>query len=378
VKATYRYIADGTKAGVKDSAGKGFDYLGTFVYTNENNVRTLESTNFGGGRINKTNNAYDINYFITDHLGSTRVIVDANGTVKGQYNYYPFGKQWEDINLMANTNRYTFSGKEKQTVRDLGWLDFMARMYANSEIPRFTTQDPLSEKYYSISPYAYCGNNPINVIDPDGREGIVVTGSPGKEKMDQHFLINGLDRAKKAQARTEKGEGTAWIIYNDKEQGFNQEYLDKYAEQAKEAGINVKVVSEVGDVVNYINDKTGGDSRSNDQISSFYYVGHSTPGDLDVGYQGSGQTFDPSDLSSNAFKSGAWVNVVGGCNTAVDFTILGITFEKSIIRQFADILDKKSTINGSNVTIWYPGGVAADKSLLRKHNGKIITINGTR
>jgi hypothetical protein len=90
---------------------------------NINNVRTFESTNFGGGRINKTNNAYDINYFITDHLGSTRVIVDANGTVKAQYNYYPFGKQWEDVNLMANTNRYTFSGKEKQMVRNLGYLD---------------------------------------------------------------------------------------------------------------------------------------------------------------------------------------------------------------------------------------------------------------
>jgi RHS repeat-associated protein len=115
-------------------------------------------------------NKYKINYFITDHLGSTRVIIDANGTVKGQYNYYPFGKQWEDINLMANTNRYTFSGKEKQTVNDLGWLDFMARMYANSEIPRFTTQDPLSEKYYSWSPYAYCAGNPISRIDPDGRE----------------------------------------------------------------------------------------------------------------------------------------------------------------------------------------------------------------
>jgi RHS repeat-associated protein len=181
VKAAYTYIADGTKAGVKDSAGKGFDYLGTFVYTNENNVRTLESTNFGGGRINKTNNAYDINYFITDHLGSTRVIVDANGTVKGQYNYYPFGKQWEDINLMANTNRYTFSGKEKQTVRNLGWLDFMARMYANSEIPIFTTPDPLMEKYYSLSPYMYCAGNPVKFIDPDGRK-IVLAGTTAERQ----------------------------------------------------------------------------------------------------------------------------------------------------------------------------------------------------
>jgi RHS repeat-associated protein len=65
---------------------------------------------------------------------------------------------------------YTFSGKEKQTIRDLGWLDFSARMYANCEMPIFTTQDPLAEKYYSISPYAYCANNPLKFIDTDGRK----------------------------------------------------------------------------------------------------------------------------------------------------------------------------------------------------------------
>ena len=38
-------------------------------------------------------------------------------------------------------------------------------------IMRFTTPDPLAEKYYSISPYVYCNNNPVNMIDPDGRAG---------------------------------------------------------------------------------------------------------------------------------------------------------------------------------------------------------------
>jgi hypothetical protein len=221
-------------------------------------------------------------------------------------------------------------------------------------------------------------NNPVNAIDPDGREGIVVSGSPGEHDNKLHFLINGLDRAKAAQGRAAKGERTTWIIYNDKEKGFNQKDLDKYTADAQKAGINVQVVSEVNDIVNYINDKTGGDSRSNDQISSFYYVGHSTPGDLDVGYAGSGQNFDPNDLNSRAFKSGAWVNLVGGCRTAIDDKFWGITIEKSVIRQFADILDKKSTINGSNVRVVYPGGVARDQKLLEPNKGKIITINGNR
>jgi RHS repeat-associated protein len=116
--------------------------------------------------------------------------------IKAQYNYYPFGKQWEDVNLMANTNRYTFSGKEKQTVRDLGWLDFMARMYSNSEIPIFTTQDPLSEKYYSVSPYAYCGNNPVNRIDPFGMEWL--------NKRDEEYAKQLIEAANKEIAAKQK------------------------------------------------------------------------------------------------------------------------------------------------------------------------------
>jgi RHS repeat-associated protein len=92
-----------------------------------------------------------------------------NMNIKAQYNYYPFGKQWEDINLMANTNRYTFSGKEKQTVKDLGYLDFGARML-ETEFGRWLSLDPLAEKKPWMSPYAYCRNNPIRLIDPDGMD----------------------------------------------------------------------------------------------------------------------------------------------------------------------------------------------------------------
>ena len=47
-------------------------------------------------------------------------------------------------------------------------MDFGARFY-DPATAIFLQQDPLAEKYYNISPYAYCANNPINFVDPDGR-----------------------------------------------------------------------------------------------------------------------------------------------------------------------------------------------------------------
>jgi len=62
---------------------------------------------------------------------------------------------------------YKFGGKEYDEMHGLNWYDFEARYYSGV-IPGFTTMDPLAEKYYSVSPYVYCGNNPVLFIDPDG------------------------------------------------------------------------------------------------------------------------------------------------------------------------------------------------------------------
>ncbi len=45
--------------------------------------------------------------------------------------------------------------------------DSEARWYYPA-IMRTTTIDPMAEKYYSISPYAWCGNNPVRYVDPFG------------------------------------------------------------------------------------------------------------------------------------------------------------------------------------------------------------------
>ena len=51
------------------------------------------------------------------------------------------------------------------------YLDFGARLYS----PRTATwlsQDPMAEKYYNLSPYAYCAGDPVNLVDPNGKDWI--------------------------------------------------------------------------------------------------------------------------------------------------------------------------------------------------------------
>ncbi len=66
-------------------------------------------------------------------------------------------------------NLYKYNGKELQTVGGIGFTDYGARMY-DDFTGRWFVPDPLAEKYASMSPYMYCGGNPIMYVDTDGKE----------------------------------------------------------------------------------------------------------------------------------------------------------------------------------------------------------------
>jgi RHS repeat-associated protein len=311
-------------------------------------------------------------------------------------NYSTFGAPLPGRTFNSSESRYGFQGQEK--IDELHGnsgdsYDFGARIY-DARLGRWLSADPLERKFPNYSTYTFCFDNTIIVVDLDGMEGIVVSGSPGKEsegghKGKTHFLDNGLDRAKQAKKRAAKGEQVTWIIYNDPTEGagYSDKSIEEYKKKAKAAGINVIVVTDSDEIVDYVNtkstdgsnednnDKDDGDgvsdARENDKVSSFYYIGHATPGDLDVGYAGSGDDFDPSDFESEAFASGAYVDLVGGCRTAI-----AGTFEDSNVTQFQDILDNKSTIKGSDVRVYYPGGVVNNEQLVEHNNGKVIERKG--
>ncbi len=66
-----------------------------------------------------------------------------------------------------------FNGKELQTYADLHLYDYHWRQY-DPQLGRWHNIDPSADKYHGFSPYNYCFNNPVMVIDPDGREPITL------------------------------------------------------------------------------------------------------------------------------------------------------------------------------------------------------------
>jgi RHS repeat-associated protein len=91
-----------------------------------------------------------------------------NYTAVQKTDYYPFGMPFEN-GLAPEKQPYKFGGKELDEMHGLNWYDFSARFYDPLR-GGFPTMDPLCEKYYWISPYAYCLNNPVKYVDPDGRD----------------------------------------------------------------------------------------------------------------------------------------------------------------------------------------------------------------
>ncbi|MFV0587800.1 RHS repeat-associated core domain-containing protein [Bacteroides reticulotermitis] len=92
----------------------------------------------------------------------------ADGTVIQTNHYYPYGMTFAESTFI-DKQPYKYNNKELDMENGLNLYDYEARQL-DLGVPRFTTIDPLAEKYYSISPYVYVGNNPILYVDPDGRE----------------------------------------------------------------------------------------------------------------------------------------------------------------------------------------------------------------
>ena len=171
----YSYLADGTKVSALDGDGDGLLYLGSLIYRKTGSNISLESAGFAGGRFVARETSPGVSSMVpmihvTDHLGSVRAVVDGiSGEVVEINDYYPFGSRWDvATSLRDDSNRFRYNSKEEQFRFGTPYIDYGARQY-DPIIGRWFAQDPLSEKYYGISPYAFCAGNPVKYLDPDGR-----------------------------------------------------------------------------------------------------------------------------------------------------------------------------------------------------------------
>ena len=157
----YTYGADGTKLKTVHKTGSTTtttDYCGNVVY--ENGVQKLLLTD--EGYVTLSDSKY--HYYLKDHQGNNRVVINQSGTVEETNHYYPFGGVFASS---GNVQPYKYNGKELDAKKGVNWYDYGARHY-DAVLGRFTTNDRFAEKYYSMSPYQYGANSPVGNIDVNG------------------------------------------------------------------------------------------------------------------------------------------------------------------------------------------------------------------
>ena len=90
-------------------------------------------------------------------------VASTTGEAEQVNHYYPYGSTF--YGEKPSDQRFKYCGKELDRMHGLDWYDSSARYY-DHVLGRFHQMDPLAEKYYAWSPYAYCGDNPSICIDP--------------------------------------------------------------------------------------------------------------------------------------------------------------------------------------------------------------------
>lgn len=160
---SYLYDAEGMKLRTTHVIGNDSvvtDYCNNVIYENGVAKALLAEVGYASLADSK------FYYYLKDHLGNNRVVINESGKVEEINDYYPFGGLM--TSPMNSIQLYKYNGKELNRKNGLDWYDYGARYY-EPVLGRFMTVDPMAEKYYEWSLYAYCLNNPMKYIDPDGK-----------------------------------------------------------------------------------------------------------------------------------------------------------------------------------------------------------------
>jgi len=135
-------------------------------------------------------------FFHSDHLGSTSYVTDVSGNINQYVAYLPFGETFVEGHSDWDSP-YKFNAKEYDS--ETGLYYYGARYY-DPKTSLWIGVDPMAEKYTNYSPFAYCLNNPIKLIDPRGKE----PGNPRTRAVLATF--NAIEVASKAKTKMTTSE----------------------------------------------------------------------------------------------------------------------------------------------------------------------------
>ena len=115
------------------------------------------------------------------------MVVSQSGSVEQINHYYPYGALFAE-STNGDVQRFKYNGKELDRKFGLDWYDHGAR-HNDAAIGRWHCIDKNAEKYYGISPYAYCGGDPINNVDLKGDSICVLLARNGAKKFGHMALL---------------------------------------------------------------------------------------------------------------------------------------------------------------------------------------------
>ncbi|MEW5796336.1 MAG: RHS repeat-associated core domain-containing protein, partial [Candidatus Zixiibacteriota bacterium] len=137
-------------------AGGSTTLIGNYVYVNGERIAKFE-----GGSIQ------DVDYYLTDHLGSVVAQVDHAGTVRVRDLYRPWGEKLYSTVSGNRENQFQYTGQyqDQELSRELAYY---GRRYYDPGLRVFTSVDPKWAQDPGTGSYVYCRNNPVRYVDPDG------------------------------------------------------------------------------------------------------------------------------------------------------------------------------------------------------------------
>ena len=220
----YVYSASGAKLrvihrpNVMSPLSTTTDYINGYIFTN--NSLSMAQTDNGYYTLSSTGDP-TYHFYLKDHLGNNRVVVSQSGSVEQINHYYPYGALFAE-STNGDVQRFKYNGKELDRKFGLNWYDHGAR-HNDAAIGRWHCIDKNAEKYYGISPYAYCGGDPVNFGDYDGESIYMVTKSgkilmllPTNDEFDDLIGWDGNDNLQYIQTTD---QSTITSLYKSKTNG---------------------------------------------------------------------------------------------------------------------------------------------------------------